>query len=372
MLVTGFGRKVAAMTTAACIVLSTSVAAKAGEAASPSGDDVAEALGNVAGLFRGTVALRPQADGSPAPVSAADTNVTPPEDSADQLDIRSAGDPVLTLGLPAAGQASKISYSTEGLALYPALGPSVSGAVQLLDDGAVRVMVVIHDPEALERFSFPLEVPADVKVVDSGGGGAYLFRDGDPLPVGAIESPWGRDAEGKPVPVSQVVTTDSVDLLVSHRSVDELVYPLVVDPSYSTIPCSTYTRDGTEVQYQRSNICPVAVFFNNRGYWPVRSHQPEYPWRNVRQSGECSWMPDTGPYWDFQTACKAHDYCYDLRRETYPAVYPYIDKSTCDSLLDEDLGIHCNSRASLYKSLCNSLRSDMMLFVRTVGTDPRP
>ena len=247
----------------------------------------------------------------------------------------------------------------------------MSGAVQLLDDGAVRVMLVIHEPAALERFSFSLQVPPDIEVIDSGGGGAYLFRDGETLPVGAIESPWGRDAEGKPVPVSQVVTAQSVDLLIAHRSAQDLVYPLVVDPTYSTIPCSTYTRNGTEIQYQRSDICPVAVFVVNREYWPVRSHQPEYPWRNVEQGGECSWLPDTGLYWDFQTACKAHDYCYDLRRETHPAVYPYIDKSECDNLLDADLAIHCDSRGSAFRGPCNALRRDMMLFVN-LAPDPRP
>lgn len=35
----------------------------------------------------------------------------------------------------------------------------------------------------------------------------------------------------------------------------------------------------------------------------------------VRQDGGCSHSPDTGPYWDFQIPCKAHDFCYDARAE---------------------------------------------------------
>lgn len=335
-------------------------------------EDVSEALDSVSGIYRETKPLsRSGSSVSRSRVVAADTALEPAVTAVEPLVVRSAtGQRIAAFRLPAENEVDA-HISTEGLALYPEVSTSTSGAVQLLNDGAVRIMLVLHDQSAPEEYLFPMDLPPDIRLKDAGNGGAYLLKRGVDLPVGAIESPWGRDASSRPVGVRQRITDSGVHLTVNHKAMDHS-YPLVVDPTYSTIPCSTYSRDGTEIQYLRGNLCPVAVFFTNRGYWPVRSHQPEYPWRNGRQSGECSWMPDTGPFWDFQTACKAHDYCYDLRRETHPAVYPAIDKQTCDNLFDQDLATHCNSRSLLIRGLCNAMRQDMMLFVSIFATDPRP
>src|SRR5919106_635773 len=51
--------------------------------------------------------------------------------------------------------------------------------------------------------------------------------------------------------------------------------------------------------------------------------------------GECSVIPDTGPYWDATWPCQTHDYGYDLVR------FGVADRVEVDDLLLDDLHSNC-------------------------------
>ncbi len=73
------------------------------------------------------------------------------------------------------------------------------------------------------------------------------------------------------------------------------------------------------------------MFRARHSYFPTWGYEAnvfnDYGRVLVRSTGECSgpldnwinWLdfPDRGYAWDFRVPCKAHDYCYDLRRASF-------------------------------------------------------
>lgn len=95
-----------------------------------------------------------------------------------------------------------------------------------------------------------------------------------------------------------------------------------------------------------NSTCPVRGMFTNRhGYFPVWAFETnvanDYGLVMVKQGGGCSWSPDTGPFFDFQLPCKAHDYCYDLRRAGFSAT---VSDGACDYAFFLLMDAHCDDR----------------------------
>ena len=70
----------------------------------------------------------------------------------------------------------------------------------------------------------------------------------------------------------------------------------------------------------------------------------------VRQDAECSWLPDTSSFYDFQIPCKAHDYCYDMIRAGFSGT---VTDPDCDNEFNKLMTAHCERRAFIYKPDCN-------------------
>ena len=91
----------------------------------------------------------------------------------------------------------------------------------------------------------------------------------------------------------------------------------------------------------------------------------------VRETGECSYIPDTAGWYDFQIPCKAHDYCYDLREASFSAT---VTDDDCDEALNDLLDAHCNNRSFLSRLACHDTRRGAHAAVSSPGvvTDPNP
>jgi len=190
--------------------------------------------------------------------------------------------------------------------------------------------------------------------------------------LGEIAAPWAVDANGDPVPVTQSVTSASIEVSVDLTGV---TYPVVFDPRYRTLRCNSFSdyRDATSyIERTAARWCPrswlefgVWSQATGRNYMPKQSR---IDGRNrmlaVRRSGECGIIPDTGPSWDFQVPCKGHDYCYDLIRWGLPRVR----QSACDNVFERTLYSHCDHWDgfwdAVHRRYCRYLAAGAMVAVR--------
>ena len=117
------------------------------------------------------------------------------------------------------------------------------------------------------------------------------------------------------------------------------------------------------------------MFFATNTYDPVWGYEAnvanDYGKIMVRQQGECSWFPDTGFAWDFQIPCKAHDYCYDLRKASFSGT---VTDNDCDRVLFLLLTAHCDDRGSWTKPVCDGFSVDLFTSVSAdvAVTNPNP
>lgn len=159
--------------------------------------------------------------------------------------------------------------------------------------------------------------------------------------------------------------------------------------SYSSISCSGHYSNLTASQYLNltpSDAASCAVWGMLQGAGkplPVWGYDgnvaQEHGKVMVRQSGECSGVwdggnidyPDTGPYWDFQVPCKAHDYCYDLRAASFSGT---VSDDNCDDALSELADANCAPRNIASRQLCYVESDIISTTVRApfVVTNPSP
>lgn len=177
--------------------------------------------------------------------------------------------------------------------------------------------------------------------------------------------------------VARVLTALTL-LAAASVPLDETASAISYDPMncargyYSRLRAGQYLDtygDGTD----RGYCAPAGVFDRRNGYLPVFATEAnvanDYGRVAVRQSGGCSFAPDTGPTWDFQLPCKAHDYCYDLRKAGFSGT---VSDNACDDWFDDLMEAHCNNR--VFKGLCRDARDLYAAAVRAPGvvTDPDP
>ena len=124
--------------------------------------------------------------------------------------------------------------------------------------------------------------------------------------------------------------------------------------------------------YLTGRVCPPAGFAATMGYKPVLARTP-YGWRYLKPSwagGDCSGpLTDRGPFWDFRTACRTHDYGYDLVR------FGVAERPEVDRLLYRDMKASCLAAGRVEGGPCKVL-ADTAYAVLTVGDatgfDPEP
>lgn len=192
--------------------------------------------------------------------------------------------------------------------------------------------------------------PTDIAVKVNSDGTAYIIRptsNGVPEMIG-VAAPWAIDANGEGVPTWYESRGSA---LIQVIDAGDRLGPITFDPTYSTINCEAYASNDDARAYLNiapgdQRICaPTGMFFATNGYTPVFGFETnvdnDYGRVALRQDGGCSYSPDTGWAWDFQVPCKAHDYCYDLRKAGFSGT---VSDSACDSAFYDIMEAHCNNR----------------------------
>lgn len=214
-----------------------------------------------------------------------------------------------------------------------------------------------------------------IDVLDEGVAIDLVDEVGGRYAIAWVGKPWAVDATGK-----ELRTWFEADGDVLRQFVDTegAVGPVTFDPTYSFMNCwGGHYSDLTGGHYldipaNDPEWCPVLGMFEARnGYRPVLGFETnvanDYGKIALRESGGCSWSPDTGPSWDFQVPCKAHDYCYDLRKAGFSGT---VTDENCDEWFFWIMEAHCNDR--VLAGQCRSVRDNYYAAVIPAVTDPDP
>lgn len=220
--------------------------------------------------------------------------------------------------------------------------------------------------------SFNLEVYEDGSASIS-----ILHRDSSVQTVG-IASPWAIDSEGRTVQTWYEVRAERlIQIIDGHAATGAITF----DPTYTTLSCVGHYSDQDAFFYLNMwqsdpGYCPVMGMFNSpatNNYSPVWGWEAnvanDYGKIAIKQGGDCSWGPDTGWAWDFQVPCKAHDYCYDLRKAGFSGT---VTDGECDHWLYWLMEAHCNDRFFAFD--CRLIRDSYKTAVSLPGvvTNPNP
>ncbi|MFC0042567.1 hypothetical protein [Actinomadura rayongensis] len=96
--------------------------------------------------------------------------------------------------------------------------------------GGVRLLTVIHGPDAPTEFRFSLSLPDGLalEAMPSGGYDIVHLRYG--ATVGRLYNPWASDAMFRPVKADYALEGQSLTMRVQHEG---SFYPVVADPHYA-------------------------------------------------------------------------------------------------------------------------------------------
>ncbi|WP_050800026.1 DUF2599 domain-containing protein [Streptomyces himastatinicus] len=154
-----------------------------------------------------------------------------PDTSRDSLTLArtGAGDRApLSLSLPKGAAQRPAQPAKDGTVAYPDALPHTDLAVRPMKRSA-RVQSVLKDAAAPSEFTYPVEVPKGGRL-SQGKDGSVAVMDARGKPVGGIDAPAARDANGKAVPASYRVEGNSVVQTVRH---DAAAHPVVADAQAS-------------------------------------------------------------------------------------------------------------------------------------------
>ncbi len=296
--------------------------------------------------------------------------------------------PLLTeiLSVPGARQhiqsAPSVPPKSGSLRVRAIIGAEV---VTLADSRRVQQIGIAREAGRTFTRDFPVSLDCGpnhrLKVQPGADGGLLVSAVG---PAGSVDlawvgTPWAVDAHGTELKTYYEIVGGTT--IRQHVDATKAIAPVVYDPTYHTVYCTTYGYHADlraeaylDMYSPDVGFCPTHAFFWGRNnYMPIFAFETnvanEYGSVLVRQSGECSYISDTGPYWDFQVPCKAHDYCYDLRKAGFSGTVTDYD---CDVLLFYLAEAHCNDRFFLED--CRKFR-DALYFAVTreaVVTEPDP
>ena len=160
---------------------------------------------------------------------------------------------------------------------------------------------------------------------------------------------------------------------------------------YTNLNCTTYSANASAREYlnvdtnkhDRATCPPEGLFLASPEIrdWPKWGFQQtvadDFGKIVVEESGECSGprdslnldYPDTSWFHDYQVPCKAHDYCFDLRRAGLNAT---VTDNDCDILLQDLMYADCNKRQSVAKGLCEGQADLIRGIQRFVDQGPQP
>lgn len=141
--------------------------------------------------------------------------------------------PSLELNLPKELDVHDGKTADDGTVVYRQVGGDAAAAVQVLDDGAVRVQTITPDESGPHQFTYTFG--EGITPVEAEGGTIELVRavEGSPLRqiVGVVDEPWALDADGRSVPTAYTITGDALQQTLDPD--ESTAYPIVADPRVS-------------------------------------------------------------------------------------------------------------------------------------------
>jgi hypothetical protein len=130
--------------------------------------------------------------------------------------------------------------------------------------------------------------------------------------------------------------------------------------------------DAATIDYLVGSACPPPGFAETLGYEPVLMNTAE-GWRFTRPAwadGRCNGpIRNEGPFWDFELACRTHDYGYDLVR------LGVGDRAEADALLYADMLRSCERQRLVGGEACRALADWTRTTLQAgdaLGFDPEP
>lgn len=212
--------------------------------------------------------------------------------------------------------------------------------------------------------------------LELGSRGAVVVQEtpeGGQRLLGQFEMPWAFDSQGDPMKTWFEVDGST---LIQHVDASSAKGDVFFDPTYDGVPCGAYTVNSSAAEYldvDSSSVytCPqLTMFYSANGYLPARGY-----WGNVANdfgyviaappsspSDSCSFPGiQSGLYWNFELPCRAHDYCYDLRKAGFTNS---VTDDDCDSIFGALMRADCNDRNAIAQYMCDQLAAEYYLAVR--------
>lgn len=138
----------------------------------------------------------------------------------------------LSISLPEALNVRDGVVASDGTVVFEQDGDGAHAAVQVLDDGSLRLQTVLDSPEAPSTYTYDygdgielsLSDDGSVEIVDATTDGVWTV-------VGHIDAPWATDADGADVPTHYTVDGSTLTQHVEHGSL--FTYPVTADPRHT-------------------------------------------------------------------------------------------------------------------------------------------
>ncbi len=176
--------------------------------------------------------------------AASNAAVELPSTGADNAALSLPGGEMLTMGVPADGNAS----GTADTAVFEGTAARTTLAVQSTATG-LRALISIDSPAAPERYTFP--IGGDVVSLSQQADDGVLALNADGDPIAHLAAPWARDANGRDVPTRFEVEGTTVVQVVEHRGGD-LAYGITADPWWNPFSWSIW-RSGRHERWLASS-----------------------------------------------------------------------------------------------------------------------
>lgn len=193
--------------------------------------EVRESLAGTQGVLEGSDQVRAMQDSdSAATAQIGGTLVDVPKDAKRGVIFGAAEGTKLDIELPNANQAGEGSQVAPGVVAYDANNGS-SNAVQATEDGSVRMMTVIDNPDAPTAYDYKITVPQGGSVQLSLSGGAVILNS-EGLLLSVVDAPWAKDANSKAVETWFSTDGQTLTQHVKHN-IPGLAYPVTADPRVS-------------------------------------------------------------------------------------------------------------------------------------------
>lgn len=250
---------------ASAVVLSLAAASAIAVAAEDPIEKTADLIAEVAPQSVEVVDVGRVGDEVTVETDSADITIPGDPGSVIVLEPVDAGGEAVGVSLPVEVEVDDPVVASDGTVVYEATDGGSDVAVQVVEDGSVRVHTIIPDAGAPTEYTYQLDVPASATLELLDDGAVAIWDGGEWL--GGVAAPWATDAAGRPVPTSYRLEGTAVVQTVDIPA--DATFPVVADPwlgnaLYSKISVTVKSNGRWVV-----NAAPSAwgSFWNGMGTW---------------------------------------------------------------------------------------------------------